>query len=1302
MKKSLVLWLLGVLPLCLLGQQVEMLNQTYSQVENILSPEDEAMLKACPVLKLNAQQLARPLPSEVDNSLLPYMTPIYSQSALECGQASSIVYTFSYEINCRRGTNNDNFNRRYPTHFAWNFCNGGSSAGVSFMDTWEVIRTAGTPNVSDWGGWYSTGGPSRWASGYNLYYKAMQNRIVEFLAIPTDSEDGLLTLKHWIDNHLCGDEHGGLANFYSTHVPNGNEEMLRQIPEGTPHAGMWIVPNFKTNVNHGQTIVGYDDSICWDYNGDGMYTNDRDLNSDGVVDIRDWEVGAVIFCNSFGTGFANQGYCYLPYRKLAELPANGGIWNKCVYVVNVKDPVSPRLTYKVTLDHTCRNKIKLQAGVSTNLSATQPDHTIDWAVFNYQGGEHYMQGDSTDEQRMLELGLDVSRLLEFIEPGQSAKFFLQVIEDDPNGTADGQVVSFALLDYNGSILPVQTVCSDANVPLVNNGTTTLSVVSSIDFTRPQMQPAPPVMEAFTDYQYQIPVTGGNAPYRFEFTKEYTIEEFSASMPTATGANISLSNTNTGYALVDLPFDFPYYDEKYSQLCIYADGYMSFRYDTYNWPFLKDPEKQIKATQMIAPFRADLVVTSVKKSQTSSEVTIFVQAKIDGQSSSNVSYAVKLYPDGVIEFYYGSMGYTGNGGLSLISRGDTRIYQKTPVSEGTAAQFANRCFRFTPPQRVDFLQLSRDGVLSGMSETAFTHLPVPVTCFDINDQRHDTLVYISCEYGNMLIITDLHVDAGGDEVITAGEEVTLSFTVRNLDTVPYADCFVRFSTPCPYVEMIDDNEYFGYIGGGNAYTLNHAIRFRTTPGTPNMTIADFVVTISNDHYPMTTVMPFTIYSNWLEVVSYAVLDGGNHRVDANETDTLQVWFKNAGAETLTDLMFEMRIQEEHISLLDIRDDFYLMEPDEIKMAEFIFHPDAQYQTLSALDVLIDVYSGLQYSDTKVITLIGESNCVSFESGLPEGFSYANYAWYSTSDEAADGVFSLCSGDITHNDTSTLICQFTAVREGTVSFSYKTSTENNYDWLYFFIDGTQQMRWSGVHDWERYEAPILAGEHTLVWKYIKDYSVDGNADKVWIDDVCFPLENDAMPELQISPNVVEVTAGVEQMDIPLLYESVTPIYLLYENRIVNEDMQPIGWASIESPGGSLNALASREVNLSLRLAGMPDGVYHANLVATVQEGNTVQVPITVVAVNTGVDEYAVSEGTVKVYPNPTSGSVTVEQQGFDGQQVQCRLFDMSGRQLRWFEENNSQFEVDLGDVAQGMYFLQMRWNSGEVQVVKIVKR
>ena len=171
------------------------------------------------------------------------------------------------------------------------------------------------------------------------------------------------------------------------------------------------------------------------------------------------------------------------------------IWNACVYVVDVKDEVAPRLTYKATVSHTCRQRIKLMAGVTTNVNATRPEHTIEWAVFNFQGGEHYMQGDSTETGRTLELGLDVSRLLEYITPGQPAKFFLEVVENDPDGVSEGEIVAFSLMDYRSNF-PTETACTQANVPIVNNDTTFLSVVSSVDFTRPQMAPNPPVMTAF--------------------------------------------------------------------------------------------------------------------------------------------------------------------------------------------------------------------------------------------------------------------------------------------------------------------------------------------------------------------------------------------------------------------------------------------------------------------------------------------------------------------------------------------------------------------------------------------------------------------------------------------------------------------------------------------------------------------------------------------------------------------------------------------------------------------------------------
>ncbi|MBQ4356224.1 MAG: T9SS type A sorting domain-containing protein [Bacteroidales bacterium] len=1285
------------------AQPTSMVGDTYT-IANILTPEEEAMLRTCPTLKINAIHPGVTLPSAVDNSQLPYMSPIYGQSALECGQASSIAYTFSYELNRRRGLVNDNDTRRYATHFAWNFCNGGSSRGVSFMDTWAVVRDAGTPNIADWGGWYTTGGPSRWATGYNLYYKAMKNRIVEFMAIPTDTEEGILVLKHWLDNHLCGDETGGLANFYSTHVPNGNEEMLRQIPAGTPHAGMWIVPNFKSNVNHGQTIVGYDDSICWDYNGDGRYTNDEDLNYDGVVDVHDWEVGAVIFCNSFGTAFANDGYCYLPYRKLAELPAEGGIWNKCVYVVNVKDVVTPKITYKINLTHDSRNKIKVVGGVAQNVNATVPEHTIEWSVFNFQGGDLYMQGGDSEADKTIEFGLDASRLLEYIEPNTPAKFFLQVVEiDDVTDTTTGQVNSFVLYEYNGSQIQ-QHPCSQNNVPIVNNGTTTLSLTAGINFSRPQLNTTLPTMEAYTPYGHQLTATGGTAPYRYEFTKEYKVEEFSGTMPAHTGNNANLTNMNSGYVLIDLPFEFPYYESKYSQVCLYADGYLSFRYDTYNWPFLQNAGQQVRATEMIAPFRSDLSLTSVKVTRNNSIVTLSVQGKMAGQNSSSINYVVNLYPDGIIEFYYGSMSYSGNDVMSLISRGDTRIIQRTAVDGASAGDIANRCFRFTPTAHPDFITLTRDGLLEGMATQAFTNLPVSITCFDINDQRIDTTLMLNCEYGNMLVFTNVDIQSGGDDIVSPGEDVSLSLTVKNLDSAAFNNCNITFSTASPYIQMIDNEEYFGYINGGNSYTLNNAIRFHVAPETPHLTTVDFIAEITNDRYPMTQVIPITIYSHDIQYEGYDLIDNNDHLISPNEIDTLYVVFKNAGDNPVSNLHFELRMQDPAINVLNNSFDKALLEPNESVTTRFVFYTGSNYENQGVVDALIDITTDGMFYGTTIITILNANNCEDFEDGLPDGFSTGDAAWFLTDETAASGNHSLRSAVIDHNGSTDLICEYEVIRDGLVSFYYKTSTENNYDWLYFYIDDVQLSRWSGTHDWTHAAFPVQAGHHTFRWTYSKDYSVSNGSDCVWVDEVCFPLDNDATPELQITPGSVSVTTGWQSVDVPLEYTSLTPIHLIFENEILNNTNSSIGWASVDYPNGSLGALASRTINLNIHMQGMPDGIYRADLVATVEEGNTVTVPIEVVVAHTDVAEYAADTWNIKVYPNPTSDAVQVEvERAATDQPLRCRLFDMSGRLLRDFHEMDDTFSVNLSDYAAGFYFLQITTDDGSTrQVVKIAKR
>jgi hypothetical protein len=77
-------------------------------------------------------------------------------------------------------------------------------------------------------------------------------------------------------------------------------------------------------------------------------------------------------------------------------------------------------------------------------------------------------------------------------------------------------------------------------------------------------------------------------------------------------------------------------------------------------------------------------------------------------------------------------------------------------------------------------------------------------------------------------------------------------------------------------------------------------------------------------------------------------------------------------------------------------------------------------------------------------------------------------------------------------------------GEISFYYKVSCERYYDYLRFYIDGTQQDEWSGNEGWTQVSFPVRAGRRTFEWIYSKDESSSNGSDTAWIDDIVFPIE------------------------------------------------------------------------------------------------------------------------------------------------------------------------------------------------------
>ena len=63
-----------------------------------------------------------------------------------------------------------------------------------------------------------------------------------------------------------------------------------------------------------------------------------------------------------------------------------------------------------------------------------------------------------------------------------------------------------------------------------------------------------------------------------------------------------------------------------------------------------------------------------------------------------------------------------------------------------------------------------------------------------------------------------------------------------------------------------------------------------------------------------------------------------------------------------------------------------------------------------------------------------------------------------------------------------------------------------------------------------------------------------------------------------------------------------------------------------------------------------------------------------------------GTVSLYPNPASTSVTLGLEGFEGE-VNVDIVDMNGRVVYTTSTTTSTMVVDVNDMPQGAYFVRV---------------
>ncbi len=415
--------------------------------------------------------LASPqLPSHVDNSVLPSFPPIGNQHQLgSCVGWASTYYQASHEIGLLNGINNKtSFNGVLSPKWTYNSLNGGQDGGLIITDAYRLLSINGAPSIEHFP--YDTNYLS-WDLNTQDWVAAMSNRTAPALLISGagNQPQNLQVIKQLLNN-------GHILTF-GTYVDSWVFTTVGKDPSNpsSPYTGQQAVSWMNGyNGGHHITIVGYDDNVWIDVNGNGQ--------------VDPGEKGAFLVANSWGSNWGNNGFiwvsydAFLPVSAVANGPNQGRVpAGACLnsYFVSLAPKAahySPRLFAEFSLTQTVRNQIAIIGGVS-DVAHTSPTTTFYSDALYYKGGVFEFNGTHPGAPETGTFALDLTDLLPASSNGPQ-RYYLTV-SDYASGNPT-TLNSYSLIDpvnkQQVNCTQVPKVCDGSSVSPYIDYNLTLSAV----------------------------------------------------------------------------------------------------------------------------------------------------------------------------------------------------------------------------------------------------------------------------------------------------------------------------------------------------------------------------------------------------------------------------------------------------------------------------------------------------------------------------------------------------------------------------------------------------------------------------------------------------------------------------------------------------------------------------------------------------------------------------------------------------------------------------------------------------------
>jgi hypothetical protein len=529
----------------------------------------------------------------------------------------------------------------------------------------------------------------------------------------------------------------------------------------------------------------------------------------------------------------------------------------------------------------------------------------------------------------------------------------------------------------------------------------------------------------------------------------------------------------------------------------------------------------------------------------------------------------------------------------------------------------------------------------------------------------------------------------------GESINLKLKISNLGLTDAPNLYAKISTSSDLVSITSDSAFIGTLPAQSDMVLSNSLGITISNDVPDLSVITFNLLLkdqlSEKHYSI----DICVHAPDLQIINCIIDDkivgNGDFIPDPGETFNLVFKVRNQGSSNVNG-QFDISSTDGNMSIVQPSVKSGILQfgevtdiPVMVKLSEA-----APIGSLISVSSLLDCSPYIVNKDFAFrVGKVRES----FESSSFKIFPWINISsipWIIDSTKSYDGNLSARSGAISHDGSTSLVLRTLYTRDDSVKFFYSVSSEPNYDFLSFKLNGVEMLKKSGEIPWTKAAFAVSAGLNRMEWAYKKDPSVSMGSDCAWIDMIDFAQSSPItyiQRDLQVARVVIPSSNeqyGLENIGVKVLNvgkDTLNGFNLAYQ---INDNYPPVEQyfdAKVIPYGDTVTVSFKAKADLSKY------GIYK---IVTYGFNNRDDYPfndtLTAKFENTKINE------TLTVFPNPFGNILTINVNSPVDDKIEVSISNVSGIKLYEIEKNiisgTNSFTLSDFRLVPSLYYLNIR--------------